>query len=121
MPIARRAGSRRHPVALQSLTGRTAAGDGYLETWTTYATAWAGVRPATASLLERAVSSTLQTPITHLVELDYLSAVAVQHRVLLGGPLDADSVETRKLYIMGLQDDEERHQTLTLACEERRT
>lgn len=106
----RRAGSRHHEVELQSVA-RADSGDGYLETWTTYATVWAGVRPASASASERFVAQTHQTPITHLVELDYRDDIKGQHRVLLK--------DTRALYIRGLQNEDERDVTLILSCEER--
>ena len=106
----RRAGQRRHRVALQSMTGRTNAGDGYLETWATYGTVWASVRPATPALVERIVGQTQTTPVTHVVEVDYRSDLLAAHRLLLG---------TRALYIRGLQNEEERNKTITMACEER--
>lgn len=106
----RRSGDRRHRVALQAITSRTSSGDGYVDVWTTYATVWAGVRPAPVSGTERAVAQTQQVPITHLVELDYRSDLEARHRVLLG---------TRPLYIRGIQNEDERNVTLFLSCEER--
>lgn len=106
----RRAGERRHLVELQSITGRTASGDGYLDTWTTYATVWASVVPATAAAVERLVGDTQQVPITHLVDLDYRDDLSAKHRVLFG---------TRKLYIRGIQNQDERNWTYSLSCEER--
>lgn len=106
----RRAGQRRHSVALQSPT-RTPTSTGVTETWATYATVWASVAPVAASQVQRSVSNTIQTPISHLVEIDYRSDVSTTHRVLLGG--------TRALHIQGWQNVDERNKTLTLACEER--
>lgn len=106
----RRAGERRHYVALQSITGRVASGDGYLDTWATYDSVWASVVPATASAVERLTGQTLETPITHLVELDYRDDLLSQHRVLFG---------TRPLYIRGMQNQDERNRTWCLSCEER--
>lgn len=105
----RRAGERRHRVALQSST-RAADGDGYLDTWTTYATVWAAVKPVVASAAERTVANTLQVPITHVVELDYRNDLLPKHRVLLG---------TRPLYIRGIENQDERNITWVLSCEER--
>lgn len=119
MPVIRRAGDRRHLVALQEVTGRTASGDGYTETWETYAETWASVRPATATLLERSIAATVQAPVTHLVELDYQPTLSHAHRVLVGGTLSASDTATRKLYIRGAQNVEERNKTHVLACEER--
>jgi head-tail adaptor len=110
MPIIRRAGARRHQVALQAITNRAALGEGYVDTWTTYATVYAAIMPATASQVERSTSQTLQTPISHLVETDYRADVTTAHRLQFG---------TRYLYIRGLQNIDERNWTLMLACEER--
>jgi len=107
----RRAGTRRHRVALQSITGRTASGDGYLDTWATYDTVWAAVLPATASAVERFTAGTLETPVTHIVEMDYRSALRPQHRVWLKS--------SRALYIRGVQNVEELDTTHVLLCEER--
>jgi len=109
MRVGRRAGERRHQVALQSVT-RANASEGYTETWTTYATVWASVTPATASQIDRTVSNTVQTPVSHLVEVDYRSDIRANHRVLFGA---------RPLYIRGLQNVGERNITHMLACEER--
>ena len=68
--LRRRAGQRRHWVELQSITGRTASGDGYIDTWTTYARSWASVEPATASAVERLTANTQQVPVTHVKYYD---------------------------------------------------
>lgn len=106
----RRAGERRHRVQLQAITARAASGDGYTDTWTSYATVWAAVRPAPVSATERQVANTLQVPITHVVELDYRDDVEARHRVLYG---------SRRLYIRGLENQDERNVTHLLSCEER--
>jgi head-tail adaptor len=107
----RRGGTRRHLVSLQAITGRVASGDGYLNTWTSYGTAYASVQPATASAVERLTAGTLETPITHIVEMDYRAAIRPQHRVWLQ--------ESRALYIRGMQNVDERDMTTVLLCEER--
>jgi SPP1 family predicted phage head-tail adaptor len=106
----RKAGDQRHRVALQAITGRTASGDGYVDTWTTYATVWASVVPATAAAVERLVGETQQVPITHLVDLDYREDLSAKHRILM---------DSRKLYIRGIQNQDERNWKYTLSCEER--
>lgn len=110
MPIVRRAGERRHRVALQSVA-ETATSTGFTETWTTYATVWAAVLPAAAGPSERPMAQTTQTPITHIVEIDYRADIEQNHRVLFRS--------TRPLYIVGQQNIEERNKTLVLSCEER--
>lgn len=109
MVVKRRAGNRRHYVELQSVA-RTSSGEAYAETWTTYARQWAAIQPATPAQIERVVSSTTETPVTHLVETDYHSSLTAADRVLFG---------TRNLYIRGLQNVDEQNITHVLACEER--
>ena len=111
MLTSRRAGHRRHLVELQSITARAASGDGYLDTWTTYATVWAAVEPAAASAVERVSNATHQMPITHLVTLDYRDDVRAQHRVWFRS--------ARALFVRGMQNEDERDVTLVLLCEER--
>ena len=107
--MSRRAGHRRHQVALQHTTRATSA-TGFTDTWATYATVWASVEPAAAARVERLVSNTLTVPVSHLVTIDYRDDVVAKDRVLFG---------SRALFIQGWQNDEERNKTLTLACEER--
>jgi SPP1 family predicted phage head-tail adaptor len=107
---ARRAGARRHWIALQSGVN-TKTSTGFTTAWTTYASTWASVEPITAAPTERPVANTTQTPATHLVTIDYDDRVRVVHRVLLNA---------RPLYIVGpLQNIEERNRTLVIPCEER--
>jgi len=108
--IQRRGGNRRY-VDLQAITGRAASGDGYVNTWATYARVPAEVAPAPASNTERQAASTQDMPITHRVVLDFRTDVRPQHRVRLK--------DTRTLYIRGMQNDGERDRTLVLDCEER--
>jgi SPP1 family predicted phage head-tail adaptor len=111
MSLVRRAGQRRHKVALQSIPTTTASSTGFSGTWTTYASVWASVIPATAGQQERIAAMTTEAPITHLVEMDYRSDLRSTHRVLMDG--------TRALYVMGQQNVDERGKTLLLSCEER--
>jgi head-tail adaptor len=105
----RRAGERRHLVALQAPT-RTPTTTGYQETWATYDYVRAAIRPPRASAIERALLSTTQSPITHEVEIDYHADVRQTHRVLFGA---------RALYVVGQQNVDERNRMMVLACEER--
>lgn len=109
MPLIRRAGDRRHEVALQSVA-RSSSGEGYAETWTTYATVWAAVLPYAPGQTDRVVAATTETPISHLVELDYRSDLEASHRVLF---------DSRKLFVRSLQNVAERNVTHLLFCEER--
>lgn len=109
--IRRRAGTYRHQVELQRIASRTASGDGYLNTWETYATVPASVQPATAEAVERVSAGTTVAAVTHLVEMDYRAAVRPQHRVWFKS--------ARALYITGIQNVDERDITHVLICEER--
>ncbi|MGE0460902.1 MAG: phage head closure protein [Vicinamibacterales bacterium] len=106
----RRAGSRRHWIALQSGVD-TKGPTGFTTAWTSYLETWASVEPITTSPTERPVANTAQVPATHRVELDYDDRVRATHRVLFN---------SRALHIVGPpQNVEERNKTLVLVCEER--
>lgn len=108
----RRAGERRHWVELQSVPARTQTSTGFAGSWTTYASGWAAVMPAPAGQTERAVASTTDGTITHLVELDYVEGVRISHRVRMdNGTL---------LYVVGVpQNVDMRERALVIPCEER--
>ncbi len=109
--IVRRAGERRHYVELQAAPAPSQATTGYVADYTTYAGVWARVTPAPAAPNERPVAETTQAPVSHLVELDYRPEVRITDRVRLD--------DARTLYVVGLQNVDERNKTLVLACEER--
>jgi SPP1 family predicted phage head-tail adaptor len=106
----RRAGVYRTRVDLEKVTGRAPVADGYENTWAPYATVWAKVMPIVGS--DRVVADTQQVPITHIVRLDYRADLKAEHRLRL---VEND----RRLYIRSLTDDEEKHWTWVLNCEER--
>jgi head-tail adaptor len=108
----RRAGERRHYVELQSITGRTASGDGYVNVWTTYDWVWASVEAAPAGAVDRPSGGTQETPVTHRVELDFRTDLAPEHRVRKDG--------AQLLFIRGMENEQGRDKTYVLSCEERR-
>jgi len=90
---------------------RVASGDGYSEVWTTYATAYAAIEPATPRVLEMLTSATITTPVSHLVTLPYVAGVQGADRV---------SYQGRALYIAGMQNPDETDRVWIFGCEERR-
>jgi SPP1 family predicted phage head-tail adaptor len=106
-----RAGELRHLITLQTPSPATPDGDGgYTEDpWTTLATVWASIVPATARDLERVVAGTVQSSATHLVTIRYLAGVTTKTRVVFG---------TRLFSVTGVQNPEERNISLVLVCQE---
>ena len=102
-------GRRNKVVALQRAT-RVVSPAGFTDTWVTYASPRAAVEPATPSLVERLLGSTITTPISHLVTIPYHAAVRSKDRVFF---------RNRALYIEGLQNPKEENRELLLACQER--
>ena len=93
------------------MTSRTQPLDGTdpVETWATYATEYAGLEPAAASAVVRAVGTAFTAPVSHLVPMRYRGDVLASHRVKLG---------SRIFPIRGLGSDP-RTRELVLAVEER--
>lgn len=106
----RRAGTRRHLIELQR-PERVTLTTGFRDDWTTYARVWAAVTPVAPNPVERRLTTSLQVPVSHLVEIDAHVDVHATHRVLLGG--------TRQLFIQGWSNHDEQGKTTVLACEER--
>jgi head-tail adaptor len=113
----RGAGRYRHRVELQAVT-RTKPTDGTdpVESWTTYATVWAGLEPAPASATERAVDGAIQVPVSHLVPMRFRSDVKASHRVTFTDPRTS---AVRVFAIRGIQTDPRQAWELVLSVEER--
>src|SRR5262245_40339396 len=107
----RLAGTRRAYVEVQSVIGRTRKGDGYVDSWATYATAWVQVQPLPFGS-DQVVANITENSVTHQVRLDWAACpdLRPEHRLLYEG---------RALYIRDRRDEEERHVTWMLVCEER--
>jgi SPP1 family predicted phage head-tail adaptor len=104
-----RAGTLRHLVTLQTPASASDGDGGFTDTWTTLATVWASIVPATARDLERVVAGTVQSSATHLVTIRYLAGVTTKTRVVFG---------SRLFSVTGMQNPEERNISLVLVCQE---
>ncbi len=109
------AGELRHRVTLENPGARVSDGDGgYTTPYAAFATRLpAAVAPATARDLERVVANSVQSSATHLVTLRYLAGVTTKTQVVFH-----DGATDRRFGVSGVQDPDERHVSLTLACEE---
>lgn len=107
-----RAGQLRHRVIVVGppLTQVPDGNGGYVETLTVKGERWATIAPATAQDVERQVPAGLQGQVTHLVTMRYVAGITLESVVVFGA---------RRLRVKGLQDVDERHRELVLACEER--
>lgn len=69
----------------------------------------ASIEPATPRDIERRVGNTVASAVSHIVTIRYLDGVTTETQVVFG---------TRRLYVRGTQNPEERNEMLLLACEE---
>jgi SPP1 family predicted phage head-tail adaptor len=108
-------GHFRHRVTLENPTDVPDAEGGYTTTWARLgpSTHAAVIRPATARDLERVVANTVQTTASHLVTIWYVAGVTTATRVIFH-----DTIGDRTFSVTGVQDEDERHIQLTLACVE---
>lgn len=70
----------------------------------------AKIEPSTQRNLERLVSNTVASEVSHVVSLPYVDGVTTKTNVLFG---------VRVLQVVGIQNPEERNLELRLACVER--
>ena len=100
-------------VTLANLTTPvTNLGDGtYDESYAALSPAdvWAAIQPPVAHTLERLFANAIVAVATHLVLIRYHSGVNTKTRVTFG---------SRKLYVRGVQNVEEKNEQMLLACEE---
>lgn len=75
----------------------------------------AEIKAATARELERVVANSVQSSASHLVTIDYVPGVTTESQAVFH-----DSVGDRTFSISGIEDPEEQHVELILACEEAR-
>lgn len=107
----RRAGQRRHFVALEAQE-TVATATGFTPAWVPYGRVFAEILPASAGQGERPIASTTDAVITHLVETDYRVDVRVSHRVRTS--------QGQLLYVVGMPENVEmRNKTMVIPCEER--
>lgn len=69
-------------IELQSVTRVSDSQGGYTETWATYATVWAEIKPVKGYEKFQAMQNA--TPVTHNLVIRYRSGVTTAHRVLFG-------------------------------------
>lgn len=111
--MAGRPGKLRHSVALENPgSGTPNADGGFDSSWVALVPSpvSAAVEPAAQRSLERLVSNTVAAEVSHVVTIRYHPDVTTKTRVVFEG---------RYLYVVGMQDPEERHVELILACTER--
>jgi head-tail adaptor len=105
-------GALRHRVTLagEPMVNTPDGHGGYTAVPTVLATnVPAAIEPATARDVERRVGNTVAASVSHLVTIRYLPGVSNGTQVVFG---------TRRLYVRGVQNPEERNISLVLACEE---
>ena len=102
-----RAGRLRHRVKLQSVSETPDSYGERTETWATYATVWASIRPVSGREVVEAtqVGGEVQT----LIEIRYNSSVTVKDRVKFG---------TRLFDINHVANPENRNEKQRLTCTE---
>lgn len=106
-----RIGGLRHQVSLETPTRVADGQGGFTESFavTSPSPVWSEIEPATPSKMERLVGNSIQGTITHLITLRYHAGVTTKTRVTFG---------SRRFYVRGIQNVEERGQWLRLSCEE---
>ena len=105
-------GEYRHLVTFEAPGDKVADGEGgYTQEWTplTPPTWYVAIQPATARDLEHVAAGTVTTSATHLVTGDYRADVTTEARIVHEG---------RHLQILGIQNVDERDETMMLVCEE---
>jgi SPP1 family predicted phage head-tail adaptor len=94
-------GDLRKRLELQALTETADGGGGFTELWAKVTIVWGSVQPITASERFRAMS--LETPITHRIEIRYRNDVTTKSRLLLGSRIfnvrSAVNVDERNKYL----------------------
>jgi SPP1 family predicted phage head-tail adaptor len=101
------AGRLRHRITIEEKAQAPDGVGGFSETWQTFATVWAEVKPLRAR--ERFFAEKIESSITHLVKLRFRFGIDPEMRIMHGG---------RTLKILGIVNVEERNQWLELSCEE---
>jgi SPP1 family predicted phage head-tail adaptor len=105
-------GRRRHYVHVYNPGPEVADGEGgFTQTPIAASPAgvWAEIRPASAGDLERLVANSVQAVGTHIVTLDWHPQITTATELRFG---------SRSYQVTGVQDPDERHRDLVLACKE---
>lgn len=111
-----RAGNYNQSVTLENPTNTPDGDGGFTVTWAAVSPSpvWASVLPATAAVMERAVAGTVQSSISHLVEMRYHSGITTQTRLSWTG----NAGQTHTAYVRGVQSVDEAGEVTRLTCEE---
>ncbi len=72
----------KHRISLQAVSQVSDSQGGFTESWATFATVWASIRPAKG--FEKFQAAQLQTPVTHKITIRYRPDVTTKHRLLFG-------------------------------------
>ena len=102
-----RAGQFRHYLELQSVTRVPDENGARVDTWTTYARAWARIEGISAREIERAKSFGNNTSLK--VTIRYRPGISAKDQIKFG---------TRRFLINGILNPEEANVTLELYCSE---
>lgn len=100
-------GDLRKRITIQSVAQVTDGMGGFTETWSTHATRWGKIEPATGS--EIWFANQRQARTTHTITIRYLGTVTAKMRVSYGG---------RIFHIHAVRNMEERNRVTVLTCEE---
>lgn len=104
------AGLRRHLIELQTLSAPVSDGEGgFTQAPATFATVLASIEPATVHDLERLAAGTAIATASHVVKIPYVAGVTTQTQILFG---------SRRFYVQGVQNPDERNIELVLLCNE---
>ncbi len=78
-----RTGTMRHRVEIQAHHVATGDDGGVTENWLTERSGWARIVPLTGS--ERTTATTVEGPVTHRIEMRYVSGLTSEHRLRYRG------------------------------------
>lgn len=102
-----RAGRLRHLVTIQQTTETRGADGSVIDTWGTYCTGWADIRPKSST--EDYLAQGLSGSVVHEIRMRYKSGVVPKMRVLYG---------SRVFQIVGVINWEEKGAEMLLNCYE---
>ncbi|MBP2653349.1 MAG: head-tail adaptor [Firmicutes bacterium] len=101
------AGKLNQRVTIKELTDNTDAGGGAAETWTTFATVWANIKPLTGKTLYYAQQ--IESMVDSEIKIRYLSGITTNMRV---------TVDNRIFEINNILDYDGKKRELTLLAQE---
>lgn len=105
--MAVKAGELNKRISLQAVTQTETATGGISESWSTFISVWAQVKPTSSREFMQA--SQAREKVSHRIKIRYRSDVTVKHRVRYG---------SRTLKIVSVINTDESDEELILMCEE---